>query len=79
VETQIGNSLTEIAMYQYDSVLKMYADSGLRTIEDWTALGRDLETGAKPRVDTPHRGERVPLYSRDQTHPRPRSRPSGPA
>ncbi|HEX4056073.1 MAG TPA: hypothetical protein VHX86_17565 [Tepidisphaeraceae bacterium] len=55
-------------MNQYDSVLKMYAESGLRTIEDWTTLGRDIESGAKPRLGTPHRGELVPLYSRDQTH-----------
>jgi hypothetical protein len=61
-------------MYQYDGVLRMYADSGLRTVEDWIILGRDITTGAKPRVDTPHRGERVPLYSRDQTHVRPRAR-----
>ena len=62
-------------MNQYDGVLRMYADSGLRTIEDWTSLGRDIESGAKPRVDAPHRGELVPLYSRDQTHVRLRSRP----
>lgn len=62
-------------MSQYDSVLKMYAESGLRTIEDWTTLGRDIASGAKPRLDTPHRGELVSLYSRDQTHPRTGSRP----
>ena len=60
-------------MSQYGGVLKMYAESGLRTIEDWTALGRDIESGAKPRLDTPHRGELVSLYSRDQTRHRPRA------
>jgi hypothetical protein len=49
-------------MSQYGGVLKMYAESGLRTIEDWTALGRDIESGAKPRLDMPHRGELVSLY-----------------
>ena len=61
-------------MNQYDGVLRMYADSGLRTIEDWVRLGRDVTTGAKPRLDTPHRGVTMSLYSRGQTHVRPRSR-----
>jgi len=61
-------------MSQIDGVLKMYADSGLRTIADWAALGRDVTTGSKPRLDTPHRGVTMSLYSRGQTHPRPRSR-----
>ncbi len=60
-------------MYQYDSVLKMYAGSGLRTIEDWVTLGRDVEAGAEPRVDAKHRGTLLPLYSRGQTHARPRA------
>jgi hypothetical protein len=62
-------------MNQYDSVLKVYSDSGLRTIEEWTTLGRDIASGVKPRLDAPYRGQRVPLYSRDQTQPRTRSRP----
>jgi len=62
-------------MNQYDGVLRMYADSGLRTIEDWAILGRDIASGEKPRLDTPHRGGTLSLYSRGQTHPRPRSRP----
>jgi hypothetical protein len=61
-------------MNHYDGVLKTYADSGLRTVEDWTALGRDIESGAKARVDTPLRGVSVPLYSRDQTQRRKSSR-----
>jgi hypothetical protein len=62
-------------MNQYDGVLRMYADSGLRTTEDWITLGRDIQSGAKPRLDTPHRGELVPLFSRDQTQHRMPSRP----
>ena len=61
-------------MSQYDSVLKVYAESGLRTAEDWTTHGRDIETGVKPRLDAPHHGQRVSLYSRDQTRPRTPSR-----
>jgi hypothetical protein len=57
-------------MYQTDGILKMYADSGLRTMEDWTTLGRNITGGTKPRVDTSHRGVMVSLYSRDQTQPR---------
>jgi hypothetical protein len=57
-----------------DGVLQTYAESGLRTIADWIALGRDIETAAKPRTSASYRGESVPLYSRDQTVRRPRSR-----
>jgi hypothetical protein len=62
-------------MSQYDSILKMYAESGLRTVENWISLGRDIASGAKPRLDTLHRGTLLPLYTRDQTLSRPRSRP----
>jgi hypothetical protein len=62
-------------MNHYDGVLNMYSENGLRTVEDWTTRGRDVESGAKPRVDTPHRGQIVSLYSRDQTQPRPKAVP----
>lgn len=55
-------------MNQYDSILKTYSDSGLRTIEDWSIRGRDIEIGATPRANAAHRGVVLPLYSRDQTH-----------
>jgi hypothetical protein len=61
-------------MNQFDSVLKMYAESGLRTSEDWSLNGRDINTDAKPRVDTQHRGATLSLYSRDQTRHRERVR-----
>ena len=61
-------------MAQYDSVLRVYAESGLRTVEDWTSLGRDIQTLAKPRVDVPYKGGRLPLFSRDQTQVRAPSR-----
>jgi hypothetical protein len=53
---------------QYDTVLRMYAESGLRTVEDWITLGRDIQDGAKPRLDAPYQGGRLPLFRRDQTH-----------
>jgi hypothetical protein len=63
-------------MNQYDGVLRMYADSGLRTIADWAVLGREVADGTKPRLDTPHRGVMMSLYSRGQTHPHVRTRPN---
>jgi len=62
----------EIAMQYYDSALKTYADSGLRSAQDWATLGRDVEPDVKSRTDTTHRGALLPLYSRDQTRVRPR-------
>jgi hypothetical protein len=57
-------------MYQSDSVLKMYADNGLRSVEEWATLGRDIVSGTKPRLDVSHRGVLMSLYSRDQAHRR---------
>jgi len=54
-------------MNHYDRDLKMYADSGLRTAEDWTSLGREIEEGTKPQVETLNRGAAVSLYTRSQT------------
>jgi hypothetical protein len=62
-------------MNQYDGILRMYAETGLRTVEDWITLGREIETGAKPLLHTPHHGEFVPLYSHPQTHPQTQSPP----
>jgi hypothetical protein len=69
----------ETVMYQYsDEVLRRYAESGLRTVEDWIALDRDIASGVKPRLGTMNRGLRVLLYSRDQTQRRiPSRRRSG--
>jgi hypothetical protein len=56
---------TEIAMN--DNLLKKYADSGLRTVEDWSSLGRANDTGAKPPAVAPHQGAMLPLFTRHQT------------
>jgi hypothetical protein len=54
-------------MKHYDELLKTYADSGLRTAQDWATVGRDVKPDSKPRTVTTHRGVLLPLYSRDQT------------
>ena len=55
-------------MNYYDSVLKTYADAGMRSIADWSMAGRDVVSGSEPRANAPHRGALVSLYTRDQTH-----------
>jgi hypothetical protein len=59
-------------MNQYDSILKAYSDSGLRTIEDWSIRGRDILMGSAPRAKASHRGVELALYSRDQTQHHPK-------
>jgi hypothetical protein len=55
-------------MNQYDSILKTYADAGLRTEEDWSLAGRDIVDGSKARTSAARRGTLVDLFTRDQTH-----------
>jgi hypothetical protein len=55
-------------MNYYDSVLKTYADAGMRSTTDWALAGRDVIDGSEPRASAPHRGAQVALYTRDQTH-----------
>jgi hypothetical protein len=65
-------------MKQIEDVLKMYADAGMRSIEDWSLCGRDIIHGVKARADASCRGALVSLYTRDQTCIRPRSLVSRP-
>jgi hypothetical protein len=62
-------------MKHYDQVLRVYADSGMRSAADWVSLGREVHADAKPRAQATHkgapRGEAVALYTRDQTRRRP--------
>jgi len=64
-------------MDHYDNLLKMYADTGLRTAEDWLGIGREVKTEISPpplpRRQATYRGATVDLYSRDQTQPHGRS------
>jgi len=59
-------------MNQFDSVLKMYAEAGMRTQEDWSLAGREIMAGCKARASAPLRGALVELYTRDQTQIRPK-------
>ena len=65
-------------MDHYDNLLKMYADTGLRTAEDWLGVGRevksDIEPRPRPRRQATIGGSKVELYSRDQTQPHSRGR-----
>jgi hypothetical protein len=54
-------------MNHSDPDLKTYAENGLRSAEDWTAMGRQLKDGAEPRTEMMHRSKPVLLYGRDQT------------
>lgn len=54
-------------MSQYDNELKVYADNGLRTAEDWATHRREIASEISPCVETTNRGVTVALYSRSQT------------
>jgi hypothetical protein len=54
-------------MNHSDPQLKAYAENGLRSAEDWTAMGRQLKEGTEPRTQIIHRSQVVLLYGRDQT------------
>jgi hypothetical protein len=62
-------------MKHYDQVLREYADNGMRSAAEWFSLGRQVNADAKPRAETTYkgalRGERLALYTRDQTSRRP--------
>jgi hypothetical protein len=60
-------------MNQIDGVLKMYADAGMRSVEEWAMYGRAVISGAKSRADAASRGVVVELYTRDQTEIKQRS------
>ena len=61
-------------MNHYDPSLKMYATRNIRTAEDWTLQGRQVNTDAKACVQSDSRGINVPLYTRQQTSLRPAAR-----
>ncbi len=56
-------------MNHYDHDLKVYADSGFRTAEDWLTQRRKVVSGTNPCASTAHRGVAVALYNRAQTLP----------
>jgi hypothetical protein len=63
-------------MSQFGKELRVYAEHGLRTVEDWISRGREVQSGSTQRSETLCRGELVALFSRDQTRPRVSSRGS---
>jgi hypothetical protein len=54
-------------MSEFDSTLRMYAQSGLRTAAEWIAVGRSVSSGSPPRAEATHHGIVSALFSRDQT------------
>ncbi len=60
-------------MANHDQILNLYAENGMRTQEDWTAMGRETQPDAKARVEIVHKGKNLALYTRDQTKVRPRA------
>jgi hypothetical protein len=54
----------------------MYAKNGLRSADEWSTLGRDVESEAKPRAQVDFRGTIVRLFTRDQTQLKARNRPA---
>jgi hypothetical protein len=54
-------------MNHYDPILNMYADSGLRTEQDWASRGRIIKPDVKPTTTAVSRRQVVELYSRPQT------------
>lgn len=61
-------------MKHFDSSLRAYAASGLRTTEDWASIGRQVIAGAEPRTTATVGSATIPLYVREQTERRPRVR-----
>jgi hypothetical protein len=61
-------------MSQFEHTLKMYAENGLRTMDGWISVGREVNEGLPPRAETMLRGSSVNLFSRDQTRLRPSTR-----
>ena len=60
-------------MRHFDKDLKMYAENGLRSAQDWLTWGRQVEDGQTPRASITCRGQLVELFTREQTRQRQRS------
>ena len=54
-------------MSQFGKDLKVYAQNGLRSAPAWLELGRQVESGSKPRANVSSRSQLVDLFSKDQT------------
>ena len=60
-------------MTHQDRALRTYAESGIRSAEEWESLGRIVTEGIEPRTRAMSSGKEVSLYTRDQTTRRPPS------
>jgi hypothetical protein len=58
-------------MIHFDRTLRTYADNGLRTVEDWASLAREIAPGQSPRAEADIHGKKIPLFVREQTTRRP--------
>jgi hypothetical protein len=54
-------------MSQFHKELKMYAENGLRSADDWLSSGRRVHNGEKPKANVNCRGQAYELFTRDQT------------
>jgi len=54
-------------MSQFHKELKMYAENGLRSADDWMSSGRQVNSGQKPKANITCRGQAYELFTRDQT------------
>ena len=59
-------------MKHFDSVLKQYAETGLRSAAEWTSLGREVNATEGGVDVTTVRATSVALYTRNQTHIKPK-------
>ena len=54
-------------MSQFHKELKMYAENGLRSADDWMSSGRKVHNDAKPKANVTCRGQAYELFTREQT------------
>ena len=59
-------------MKHFDSVLKQYAETGWRSAAEWMSLGREVNATEAGFNVTTARVTMVALYTRNQTHVRPK-------
>ena len=60
-------------MKHFDRELKQYAESGLRSAQEWASLGREVGATQVGMNVTTVRAGTVALYTRNQTQVKPRS------
>jgi hypothetical protein len=66
-------------MKHFDRILKQYAESGLRSAGEWASLGREVSATEVGTILTTDKAGKVALYTRNQTHMKPKLQPVTPA